>query len=68
MKIASNKKKSPILFNIKAFKAALFAYKRVNQKLINKYEAKPTPSQPKNICNKLSEVTKTNIKKVNISK
>jgi hypothetical protein len=45
--------------------AALFACKRANQKLINKKEDKPIPSHPKNICNKLSALTKINIKKVN---
>ena len=48
-----------------AFKAALLAKIRVYQKLINKKEHKPTPSQPINNCTKLSEVTSTNIKKVN---
>ena len=45
--------KSPILFTINAFKAALFAdlYDAKIQ-LINKMLS-PTPSQPKNICNKL---------------
>jgi len=37
---------------------------RPYQKLINKYEHNPTPSHPTNICNKLSAVTKINIKKV----
>ena len=35
------------------------------QKLINKKDAKPIPSQPKNIIKKLSAVTKISIKKVN---
>jgi hypothetical protein len=52
----------------KALIAARFAAKRVNQKLMSKYEAKPTPSQPRNIWIKLSEVIKINIKKVKISK
>jgi len=44
-----NKKKiSPILFIKTALKAALTACTLVNQKLINKYEQIPTPSQPKN--------------------
>jgi len=38
---------------------------RVCQKLINKYEAKPIPSQPKNITIKLSAATKNSIKPVN---
>jgi len=40
----------------------------VCQKLINKKEAKPIPSQPKNITNRLSAVTSTNIKPVNTDK
>ena len=32
---------------------------------INKYDASPTPSQPKNICKRLLLVTKTSIKNVN---
>jgi hypothetical protein len=39
-----SKPKSPTLLKIKAFNAALFACIRVYQKLINKYEHKPTPS------------------------
>ena len=46
------KKTSAILFIIIAFKAALFANILVNQKFINKYEHKPTPSQPINNCKK----------------
>jgi len=68
VKIEKYKNKSLIRFTIIAFIADLFACKRVNQKLINKYEDKPTPSQPKNICKKLPAVTKSNIKKVNIDK
>ncbi len=45
--------------------AAALAEGFLNQKPINKYEAKPTPSQPKNNCKKLSEVTSINIAKVN---
>jgi hypothetical protein len=56
---------SAIRFIIIAFKAALFANTLVDQKLINKYEHNPTPSQPTNICKKLSAVTRINIKKVN---
>ena len=48
--------------------ADLFACNRVNQKLINKYEHKPTPSHPRNNCIKLSLVTKINIKNVNNDK
>jgi len=65
LKIASNRAKSPILFNNIALIAALLAWTRVNQKLIKRYDVTPTPSQPTNICKKLFAVTKTNIKKVN---
>jgi hypothetical protein len=41
---------------------------RVCQKLINKYDANPIPSQPKNITMKLSAVTKISIKPVNKDK
>jgi len=58
------KKTSAILFINIAFKAALIAKTLVYQKLINKNEHKPTPSQPKKSCIKFEEVTKTIIKKV----
>lgn len=58
-------KKSPIRLTSMAFKADFNAGRRVFQKLINKYEHKPTPSQPKNKTIKLSEVTRINIKKTN---
>ena len=45
--------------------AAAFALSFLNQKPIKKYEHKPTPSQPKNNCKKLSDVTKVNIENVN---
>jgi len=45
--------------------AAKFALIRVNQKLINKYEHKPTPSHPKNNTKKFPELTNIIIKKVN---
>ena len=64
----NDKPKSPILFTIIAFIAALLACILVYQKLINKYEAKPTPSQPINIWTKLLAVTSINIKKVNKDK
>ena len=47
--------------------AALAAF-FLNQKPIKKYEQRPTPSQPKNNCKKLSEVTSTNIANVNKDK
>ena len=64
----SNKPKSPIRFINNAFSAALLASILVNQKFINKQEHKPTPSQPKKSCMKLSPVTKINIKKVKSDK
>lgn len=68
IKIASNNPQSPILFNTIAFIAALPAEILVYQKLINKYEHKPTPSQPINSCKKLFDVININIKKVNNDK
>ena len=56
---------SPTRLTSIALIADLLAWMRVCQKLINKKEAKPIPSQPKNITTKLSAVTKTNIKPVN---
>lgn len=55
---------SPTRLTIIAFKAALLACKRVYQKLIKRYEHKPTPSQPKNKINKLVPETNNNIKVV----
>jgi hypothetical protein len=59
------KKQSPTLFVKKADKELWFAAILVNQKLTNKYEQTPTPSQPTNISKKLSPVTKIIIIKVN---
>ena len=56
--------KSLIRLTINAFKALEIAFIRVYQKPIKRYEQRPTPSQPKNNCTKLSAVTRTNIKKV----
>jgi len=56
--------KSLILLTINAFNPLEIASTRVYQKLINKYEHKPTPSQPKNNCNKLSPVTNKSINTV----
>ena len=64
-KMPSEKPKSPIRFTMNALIAAAQADGRVYQKPINKYEARPTPSQPKNICNRLSDVTSINMAKVN---
>ena len=58
------KPKSPTLFTINAFIAALFADSFLYQNPINKYEQSPTPSQPKNNCKKLSDTTSTSIEKV----
>jgi len=66
--IAIIKKTSAILFINIAFTAALTAKTLVYQKLINKNEHMPTPSQPINICRKLSAVTRTNMKKLNKDK
>jgi hypothetical protein len=46
--MARMKNTSAILFITIAFNEALLANILVYQKLINKYEHKPTPSQPKN--------------------
>ena len=56
---------SPTLLTIIALIADLPAWIRLNQKLINKKEANPIPSQPKNIIKKLSAETNTSIKNVN---
>ena len=50
---------------INALMADLLACIRVNQKLINKYEHKPTPSQPKNNKRKLLPLINKTIKNVN---
>jgi len=66
--IAKTKPRSPTLLTSIAFIADLPACILLYQKLISKNEAKPIPSQPKNINTKLSAVTKTSIKKVNKDK
>ena len=63
--MANNIAQSPTLLTNNAFMADLLAWILVYQKLINKYEQIPTPSQPMNICTILSAVTKNSIKKVN---
>lgn len=55
---------SPILLKIIAFIADFVAEILVCQKLINKKEQTPIPSQPKNKTKKLSAVISINIKKV----
>jgi len=66
--IAENRKKSPILLTSMAFKADLFACKRVFQKFISLKEHKPTPSQPIKKIKKLLLVTKIIIENVNNDK
>ena len=59
---------SPTRFTSIAFIADLLAWIRVCQKLINKNEARPIPSHPKNITIKLSAETRKSIKPVNNDK
>jgi hypothetical protein len=63
--IVKNRAASPNLFIIIALSEDLFASLLVNQKLINRYDDKPTPSQPINIWTTLPLVTSNIIKKVN---
>jgi|TARA_B100001250_G_scaffold413773_1_gene449029 hypothetical protein len=65
VQIPSIKPRSPTRLTSIAFIADLLACIRVCQKLINKYEAKPIPSHPKNMTIKLSAATKNNINPVN---
>ena len=51
--IAIARPKSPILFTINAFIAALLTVSFLYQKPINKYEHKPTPSHPKKELQKI---------------
>ena len=64
-KMPSAKPKSPTRFTMKAFMAASLADFLSNQKPISRYDARPTPSQPKNSWTRLSEVTSISMKKVN---
>ena len=66
--IPNAKPTSPTRLTSIALIADLLAWILVCQKLINKKEAKPIPSQPKNITIKLSAVTNNNIKPVNNDK
>lgn len=66
--IANANPTSPTRLTIIAFIAALPVLILLNQKLISKKDAKPIPSQPKNMMTKLSAVTSSNIKKVNKDK
>src|ERR1051326_641736 len=63
-KMPSENPKSPTRLTMKALMAAALADGRSYQKPISRYEASPTPSQPKNICRKLSAVTSINMAKV----
>ncbi len=63
-KMPSAKPKSPTRLTMKALMAAALADGRSYQKPISRYEASPTPSQPKNSCTRLSAVTSINMKKV----
>jgi hypothetical protein len=60
--------KSPTLLTSIAFTADLPACILFDQNPIKRKEVKPTPSQPKNITTKLSEVTRKTIKAVNNDK
>jgi hypothetical protein len=64
LKMPSASAKSPTRFTKSAFIADLFACIRVCQKLINTNDASATPSQPTNICTRLSADTNTSMKKV----
>jgi len=66
--IPKAKPTSPTRLTSIAFIADLLAWILVCQKPINRKEAKPIPSQPKNIKTKLSAVTKTSIKAVKSDK
>ena len=47
-----------------AFKAAMVAVGRVYHKPLSRYDTTPTPSQPKNSCMKLFDMTSISIAKV----
>jgi len=64
VKIALDRPKSPTRLRIIALIADLLAWIRVNQKLIRRYEHRPTPSQPTNLCTRFSAVTRISLKKV----
>jgi hypothetical protein len=57
--------KSPTRFVMKAFLPATAAELRSNQNEINKYEHRPTPSQPMNVSRKLEPSTSTSIEAAN---
>jgi hypothetical protein len=62
------KPQSPTRFIIKALTAARLAVIREYQKLMSKNEHRPTPSQPKNNCRKLSAEISINMQNVNKDK
>jgi hypothetical protein len=64
-KMPSAKPKSPTRLTMNAFIAAALAEGFLYQKPISRYDARPTPSQPKNICSRLSDVTSISIANVN---
>ena len=64
-KMPSTKPKSPTRLTMKAFMAAALADGFWYQKPISRYDARPTPSQPKNSCRKLLAVTSISMAKVN---
>ena len=61
----SRKPKSPTRLTRNAFIFAKIAVGLVYQKPINKYDTRPTASQPKNNCRKLLLITSINIENVN---
>jgi hypothetical protein len=63
-KMPSANPKSPTRLTTKALMAAALAAGRSYQNPINRYEHNPTPSQPKNNCTRLSDVTSISMKKV----
>src|SRR5204862_1723006 len=64
-KMPSEKPKSPTRLTTNALSAAALALGLWYQKPISRYEARPTPSQPKNIWTRLSAVTSISMAKVN---
>ena len=59
------KPKSPMRLTMNALRPAKVAVGRVYQKPISRYDTTPTPSQPKNSCMKLFDITSISIEKVN---
>ena len=59
------KPKSPTRLTKKAFMLAKIAVGLLYQKPINRYDTKPTASQPKNSCSKLLLITSISMAKVN---